>query len=90
LTESVPAVVLSVDYFGHDCVVTAELPAGTGFPATSVTCRLLGGDQVIPGALVGISVSGAALAYPVGPPTQNTPAGWVPTGDALAVEPQLS
>ena len=90
LARGVPAVVLSVDYFGHDCVVTAELPAAAGLPATSVTCRLLGGDEVIPGASVNISVSGAALAYPFERQTQNIPAGWMPTGDALQAEAQLS
>ena len=82
--------VLSVDYFGHDCVVTAELPAAGGLPITSVTCRLLGGEQLIPGARVSISVSGAALAYQLEPATQNTPAGWLPTGNALGATAQLS
>ena len=86
--RGVPAVVSSVDYFGHDCVVTAELPATAGLPATSVTCRLLGGDEVIPGAHVSISVSGAALAYPID--AQKAPAGWMPTGDAPRTGAQLS
>ncbi len=89
MVRGVPAVVSSVDYFGHDCVVTAELPATAGLPATSVTCRLLGGDEVLPGARVSISVSGAALAYPLETRTQNIPAG-SPTGNALQAEAQLS
>jgi ABC-type sugar transport system ATPase subunit len=63
-TPGVRAVVSSVEYFGHDCVVTAELPGDPQTPGTSVTCRLLGGERLAAGSTVAISVSGAALAYP--------------------------
>ena len=56
------AVVRAVEYFGHDCVVTADLP---GDPPTTVTSRVLGGDRVPPGTPVRVTVSGTALAYPV-------------------------
>ncbi|MGS0684140.1 ABC transporter ATP-binding protein [Nakamurella sp. GG22] len=66
-TPGVRAVVSSVEYFGHDCVVTAELPGDPQTPGTSVTCRLLGGERLAAGSTVAISVSGAALAYPMKP-----------------------
>ncbi len=71
--DGVRAVVSSVEYFGHDCVVTAllpgdaKLPGDATLPGTSVTCRLLGGEEVTPGTAVAISVSGPALAYPMEP-----------------------
>ena len=65
--EGVRAVVSAVEYFGHDCVVTAELPGDAGTAATSVTCRLLGAERMTTGSTVAISVSGAALAYRVEP-----------------------
>ena len=65
--DGVRAVVSAVEYFGHDCVVTAELPGDGGTPGTSVTCRLLGGERMTTGSTVAISVSGAALAYPLDP-----------------------
>ena len=58
-------VVSSVEYFGHDCVVTAALPGALGAPATTVTCRLLAGEHLEPGTNITISVSGPAMAYPV-------------------------
>ncbi len=66
-TGGVRAVVSSVEYFGHDCVVTAELPGDGATPATSVTCRLLGAERMTTGSAVAISVLGAALAYPLRP-----------------------
>jgi iron(III) transport system ATP-binding protein len=65
--DGVRAVVSSVEYFGHDCVVTADLPGDAVTPGTSVTCRLLGAERMTTGAVVAISVSGAALAYPLQP-----------------------
>ncbi len=62
--HGVRAVVSSVEYFGHDCVVTAELPGDAVTPGTSVTCRLLGAERMTTGSVVAISVTGAALAYP--------------------------
>ncbi len=66
-TQGVRAVVSSVEYFGHDCVVTADLPGDAVTPGTSVTCRLLGAERMTTGSVVAISVSGAALAYPPQP-----------------------
>jgi len=61
------AVVTSVDYFGHDCIVTAELPADARTPPTTLTCRLLAGEQLKPGDAVTISVNGSALAFAAQP-----------------------
>ena len=59
------AVVSSIEYFGHDCVVTAALPGVLDAPATTVTCRLLAGEHLEPGTNITVSVSGPAMAYPV-------------------------
>ena len=64
---SVRAVVSSVEYFGHDCVVTAELPGHPLTPGTTVTCRLLGAPRMTTGSTVAIWVTGAAIAYPPQP-----------------------
>ncbi len=64
-TNGARAVVAWVEYFGHDCLVTAELPGDASTPGTSVTCRLLGGEWMTTGVTVAISVTGSALAYPL-------------------------
>jgi hypothetical protein len=56
--------VTSVEYFGHDCIVTAELPADPLSPPTTLTCRLLAGERLSRGDAVAISVNGSALAFP--------------------------
>jgi len=60
----VVAAVTSVEYFGHDCIVTAELPADPLSPPTTLTCRLLAGERLSRGDAVAISVNGSALAFP--------------------------
>jgi len=64
VVSGVPAEVASVEYFGHDCLLTADLPGSERAPAMSVTGRLLAGEHLTIGAAVAISVSGTALAYP--------------------------
>ena len=77
------AVVSSVEYFGHDCVVTAALPGALDAPATTVTCRLLAGEHLEPGTNITVSVSGPAMAYPV---DSTRPASWpvLPAEHAVA------
>ena len=70
------AVVSSVEYFGHDCVVTAALPGALDTPATTVTCRLLAGEHLEPGTGITISVSGPAMAYPVDAAGAGSAAGY--------------
>jgi len=77
------AVVSSVEYFGHDCVVTAALPGALDAPATTVTCRLLAGEHLEPGTNITISVSGPAMAYPVGAERARSVAGY-PAEHAVA------
>jgi len=77
------AVVSSVEYFGHDCVVTAALPGALDAPATTVTCRLLAGEHLEPGTNIIISVSGPAMAYPVGAARAGSVAGY-PAEHAVA------
>ncbi len=66
----VAAAVVSVEYFGHDCIVTAELPSGALTTPTTLTCRLLAGEHLRPGDAVAISVNGSALAFPAGRPAE--------------------
>ena len=70
----VTATVTSVEYFGHDCIVTAELPVDALSPPTTLTCRLLAGERLRPGDAVAISVNGSALAFPE-PRPAGAPAG---------------
>ncbi|HEY5116257.1 MAG TPA: ABC transporter ATP-binding protein [Nakamurella sp.] len=79
-------VVSSVEYFGHDCVVTAALPGALDAPATTVTCRLLAGEHLEPGMKITISVSGAAMAYPVVATRAGSVAGY-PAEHAVAGSP---
>jgi iron(III) transport system ATP-binding protein len=60
----VVAAVSSVEYFGHDCIVTARLPAAASTSPTTLTCRLLAGEHLKAGDDVTISVNGSALAFP--------------------------
>jgi ABC-type sugar transport system ATPase subunit len=66
----VAAAVTSVEYFGHDCIITAELSADALSPPTTLTCRLLAGERLSPGDAVAISVNGSALAFPALPPAE--------------------
>jgi len=63
-TGGVAAAVGSVEYFGHDCIVTAELPPDALTPPITLPCRLLAGEQLKPGDTVTILVNGSALAFP--------------------------
>ena len=56
----VPARVRDVSYFGHDAAVRLELEPG----GTEVLARVAGHDRPLPGALVHLTVTGDALAYP--------------------------
>jgi iron(III) transport system ATP-binding protein len=59
----VPARVGAVEYFGHDCVVTAVLLDTSAEPVT-VTCRTTGTTPLRPGTRVRITVFGAGLVFP--------------------------
>ena len=73
----VAAVTISVDYYGHDCLVTARLLGGSGL---TVTCRATG-SSVPAGTRVRIGVVGAGLIF--SDPPHPTPVGQ----DAAAVRP---
>lgn len=62
-TSGVPAVTRTVDYFGHDCVITAEVPASPSSAPIVVTCRV-SGNSPPPGTPVRITVAGSGLAFP--------------------------
>jgi len=64
-------------------VVTAALPGALDAPATTVTCRLLAGEHLEPGTNITISVSGPAMAYPVGAARAGSVAGY-PAEHAVA------
>ena len=64
-SHGIPSIIHSVAYFGHDCVVTAELCGDGSAPRATVTCRLLGADRLEAGDRVRIGVIGPALAYPL-------------------------
>ena len=57
--------VRSVEYFGHDCVVSAEIPADQHNSATTISCRLIGGVQPAAGSAALVSVFGSAVVYPM-------------------------
>jgi len=58
-----PGVVDTVEYFGHDCVVTVAILQDLQTPGTTLTCRSMGAGHLRPGSLVLISATGTAIAY---------------------------
>jgi iron(III) transport system ATP-binding protein len=58
----VPARITAVEYFGHDCVVTAALLSRSAEPVR-VTCRITGTIPIRQGTTVRITVSGAGLMF---------------------------
>ena len=85
--DAAAAIVSSVEYFGHDCVVIAHLPGAGPTPPTTVTCRLLAGEHLEPGTRIAISVWGPAMAYPIHP---MTPSPAVGSGSGNVVEPAVA
>jgi iron(III) transport system ATP-binding protein len=59
---SVPSVVRSYEYFGHDAVVRVQ-PEIAGLPELVV--RITGADPLVPGTRVGVSVHGAVVVWPL-------------------------
>jgi iron(III) transport system ATP-binding protein len=58
--DGVPARVLDVAYFGHDAAVRLTLETG----GTEVLARVPGHARPAPGEVVGLTVTGAGLAFP--------------------------
>ena len=69
-TAGVPAVTRSIEYFGHDCVVTAEV-AGSRSETVTITCRTTG-PVFTPDTPVRVMVSGAGLVFPAERPAEST------------------
>ena len=85
----VPARVGAVEYFGHDCVITAVLLDTSAEPVT-VTCRTTGTTPMRPGTRVRITVSGAGLIFPEPGQAGSTPDPNVRAGSLRRVRHALS